>query len=86
MMLLMAMAAAAGQVSMPPRPLQGQWQQRGPGRPGGPGGFGDGRGFDRFFEMADTDRNGQLSKAELQSARAKFREHRMERRQQRQGQ
>lgn len=90
LMMIMALAAAAGQVSTPAQPPQGkgQWGHGGghggpgggPGGRGGPGGPGGPGGADRFFAMADTDHNGQISKPEFEAARSKMREHRMERR------
>jgi hypothetical protein len=71
MMMLMVMSLAAGQVAAPPRAPHG-----------GPAG----RGMDRFFDMADTDHDGKLSRAEFAVARERFRGMRqahMERRAQR---
>ena len=73
MMILMAMSLAAVQAEQPPRAPHGRV---GPSR-GTPAGFGGG-GMDRFFDMADTDRDGKLSRAEVASARSRFREMRQE--------
>lgn len=89
MLMLIAMLAmspaGAMQAAPPPRPEMNR-----PGHPdgagrGGPGMGGRGpmgRGFDldRMFAIADTDRNGQLSKAEVRSAMETMRERHMQRR------
>jgi len=74
MIVTMLMAAALGQAATA-APVRG-----GPRMERGGQHMDRAARMDRFFQMADTDHNGQLSRAELQVARDRMRERRMERR------
>lgn len=69
MMIMMALALAAGQSAQPPMRPRMDPDKR----------------MERLFDMADTDRNGQLSRAELKAGMERMREHRMEMRERRGG-
>ena len=69
MMMLMAMAMAAGQAAQPPQRPRMDPEQR----------------MERMFDMGDTDRNGQISRAEFRAGMSRMREHRQDMRERRGG-
>lgn len=83
MMLLIALAAATVQPAVPPSHPRGEWGAHREGR--GPG-MGPGPNMDRFFDMADTDKNGQISRAEFKAAGERMRANRDKFREMRNGQ